>query len=280
MSIAVSVRHCGGSAGIARTGILPAPSGAFIQASASVFAPPRWKRLSRLLRAALLLVLAGLPLAASAAYKCADANGHFTYQDVPCDAAANEAPAVQPAAQPEPAPVAAAPAPAPVATTPAPAPVAPAPVATTPAPAPVAAAPATTAPAAATAAPAATSPLIAGGPASAAPKPEPYLGGDEDAADPNADTADDGSDAAADDTGSANAQADAADEAAAKAALGPIFARLTLKAVIWLALAGLVGYRATQRNRGFFKWSIMALVFSPALIYFILRVIGPADEMA
>ena len=266
MSIAVSVRHCGGSAGIARTGILPAPSGAFIQASASVFAPPRWKRLSRLLRAALLLVLAGLPLAASAAYKCADANGHFTYQDVPCDAAANEAPAVQPAAQPEPAPVAAAPAPAPVATTPAPAP--------------VAAAPATTAPAAATAAPAATSPLIAGGPASAAPKPEPYLGGDEDAADPNADTADDGSDAAADDTGSANAQADAADEAAAKAALGPIFARLTLKAVIWLALAGLVGYRATQRNRGFFKWSIMALVFSPALIYFILRVIGPADEMA
>lgn len=256
MSIAASIRHCGGSAGFVRTQpILPASSGAFIQASASLFLPPRWRRVSLLLRTAFVLVLAGLPLAASAAYKCADANGHFTYQDVPCDAAANQAPAVQPAAEPAPAPVAAAPATA-----------APAPVPQT------AAAPAPAV--AAAAAPATTAPAAAG------PKPEPYLGGDETAADPNADAADDGSDAAADDAAGDNAQQDAADEAAAKAALGPIFARLALKAVIWLALAGLVGYRATQRNRGFFKWSIMALVFSPALIYFILRVIGPAEELA
>jgi hypothetical protein len=135
----------------------------------------------------------------------------------------------------------------------------------------------TTAAAPAPAAPAATAP------AAAEAKPEPYLGDDQNAADPNA-AADGESDATADDSAGNpagdDAQADAADSAAARAALGPIFARLALRAMIWLALAGLVGYRATQRNRGFFKWSIMALVFSPALIYLILRLMGPADEMA
>lgn len=70
------------------------------------------------------------------------------------------------------------------------------------------------------------------------------------------------------------------DDAAAGVSLSAIFARLALKALFWLGLAGLVGYRATQRNRGFFKWSILALVFSPALIYLILRLMGPAEEAA
>ncbi len=85
---------------------------------------------------------------------------------------------------------------------------------------------------------------------------------------------------AADGQDSPDAQGGAGNDAPPEASLAGIFARLALKAAIWLALAAYVGYRATQRNRGFFKWSVLALVFSPALIYLILRVMGPADEMA
>ncbi len=90
-----------------------------------------------------------------------------------------------------------------------------------------------------------------------------------------------------DDDAAADAEADGAstgDAGANDASLpadvpvSAILAGLALKLAFWLGLAALVGYRATLRNRGFFKWSILALVFSPALIYLILRLMGPAEE--
>lgn len=239
MSSDTSIRQGGGAAGIARG--------------------PR-RRASLLLGAGFALALAGVAPAASAAYKCKGADGHYTYQDLPCAPAASAAPAPAP----EPAPAPATPAPT---TTPTP---------VTPAPAPVTATPAA----------AATTPPGAPTPAPVARAPEPYLGGDpNDPNDPDAQADDaDGNDGAlADNAAPGDAQAaayDGGDAAAAGVSLSAILARLALKALLWLGLAGLVGYRATQRNRGFFKWSILALVFSPALIYLILRLIGPAEEAA
>lgn len=274
MNTATPIRPEGGAARLVRDRhILPA-SGASSPTVACVRAPNRHLRVS-LLRACLALALAGVPLAASAAYKCPAGNGHFTYQDLPCEQPADEAPAADPAPAAAPSPTPAVPvaaAPAPAHAAPATATPAAAQAAAAPAPMQGAAAPARPAPALLNAAPAATS---------AAPQPKPYMGEDLDNADPDADTADDGSDAGDDPADAGPAGADERDaEAAANISLSAIFARLALKAVIWLAVAGLVGYRATQRNRGFFKWAFLALVFSPLLVYIVLRVMGPAEESA
>lgn len=264
MSIATFIRQSGGAGGIARNrDIQPVHAGAIHQAFRQIrqplFAATPRKRASLLPRMAVMLALAGMPLVASAAYKCMGPDGHYVYQDLRCSETATTA--VQPAQ-------AAAPAPAP-------APAAPAAQTTS-------TAPAAQAGSTAPAAPATAATTAAAAPATvAAAKPEPYLGDDQDTADPDAAMADDGSDTTEyDDAGGDASQADDMDSAAAKASLGAIFARVALKGVIWLVLAGLVGYRATQRNRGFFKWAAMALILSPALIYLLLRLLGPADEMA